>query len=197
MSAPDSRTQIVNWLKILLPLASLILLSTLFLLSRSQGSDPSIPFAEIEAIAREQRIAAPNFSGVTDDGSVITIAAETATPIEGSGGLAIQMLSARIDATNGNRVDLSAGSGRIDTRRRTATLEGLTRVRTSNGYVMETRGLTADLASGRVTSDGAMEIRAPYGAITAGQLTIEPATDASGRQMLFTGGVRLIYDPKE
>uniref|UniRef100_A0AAN0MF35 Uncharacterized protein n=1 Tax=Yoonia rhodophyticola TaxID=3137370 RepID=A0AAN0MF35_9RHOB len=53
------------------------LLSTLFLLARAPAEPPDISFAEIEAMARDQRITAPRFSGVTDDGSVISIAARS------------------------------------------------------------------------------------------------------------------------
>jgi lipopolysaccharide export system protein LptC len=60
---------------------------------------------------------------------------------------------------------------------------------------METNGLVADLASGVIMSDGALEIRAPFGAITAGRVTFETANDAKGQQMLFTQGVRLVYTP--
>lgn len=61
----DTYSYVIGWLKILLPLAALVLLSTLFLIGR--GSDPvaNIPFADTEgtdAPARQQ-IVAPRYAG--------------------------------------------------------------------------------------------------------------------------------------
>jgi lipopolysaccharide export system protein LptC len=66
---------------------------------------------------------------------------------------------------------------------------------TSNGYTMETNGLVADLDAGTVTFDGALEVRAPFGAITAGRVTFQTDAGDLGQQMRFTDGVRLIYTP--
>ena len=60
---------------------------------------------------------------------------------------------------------------------------------------METNGLTANLETGVIMSDGALEIRAPFGRLTAGRVTFKTANDDTGQQMLFTQGVRLIYTP--
>ena len=60
---------------------------------------------------------------------------------------------------------------------------------------METNGLTAELDTGLVTSDGLLEIRAPFGELTAGKVTFLIASEDRGQQMLFTNGVRLLYNP--
>jgi lipopolysaccharide export system protein LptC len=61
---------------------------------------------------------------------------------------------------------------------------------------METNGLVAELDSGLVTSDGLLEIHAPFGELTAGKVTFQTATQEEGQQMLFTDGVRLLYTPQ-
>ena len=57
----DRYSRMVTFLKVLLPLAALALLSTLFLISRGINTKATIPFAahEIEERMRGQQITAP------------------------------------------------------------------------------------------------------------------------------------------
>jgi lipopolysaccharide export system protein LptC len=92
---------------------------------------------------------------------------------------------------------MRAGSGEIDNAAQTARLSGLTRLETSNGYQMETAGVTADLTTGRVVSDGALEVHTPYGTLSAGQLIIETPEGSTSQQLIFQNGVRLVYTPQQ
>jgi lipopolysaccharide export system protein LptC len=187
-------SRFVAVMKIVLPLAALGLLSTLFLFSRGAEDRGSVPVARIEEIAREQRIAAPAFSGMTPDGVVFAVAADAIRPLDGRpDGFAIDSLTARLTAPDGRQLDLTAATGTFDARARQMTLTGLARIITSTGYAMETRGLTADLGLGVLQTDGGLEVRAPYGTLTAGGLRVE----SGGERLLFTGGVRLLYLPDE
>lgn len=197
MAAPDNfHSQLVGWSKIILPLCALGLLSTLFLFSRSKNDTSEIPFADIEALAQEQRINAPRFSGVADDGSVIAISAQSAklNP-EALERLNVSMLKLVVNASDGSVLRVTAVEGEVDSDAKVAQLKGLARLETSNGYSMETNGLTANFETGIVASDGALEVHAPFGKIIAGRVTFQSADDNSGQQMLFTDGVRLVYTP--
>ncbi len=199
MSSRDNfHSQLVGWSKILLPLFALGLLSTLFLFSRNPGQQPDIPFAEIEAIARDQRISAPRFSGVTDDGAIIAISAHSAKPdLTRPDTVSIDRMAMRMDNPDGSHINVTATSGEVDGRAEIAHFLGLARLVTSTGYEMETNGLTAKLDTGVVTSNGLLEIRAPFGELTAGQVTFQVSAEDTGQQMLFTEGVRLIYRPQD
>lgn len=188
-------SQFVGFLKITLPLAALALMSTVFLFARAPSQETTIPYAEIEEIAREPGLSGAQFSGVADDGSVIELTARNARP-QGDV-LMAETLSAGIDTVDGTRIDISAGQGEIDNGAQTARLTGLARLVTSNGYEMETAGFTTDLATGRIASEGALEVQAPFGSLTAGQLVIETPADGDGQVMLFQNGVRLIYTPQQ
>lgn len=188
------RSQLVNFLKIALPLAALALMSTVFLIARAPVTDGDIPYAEIAEIAREPRVSGAQVSGMASDGSVIEIHANKAQP-DGSM-IRIEGLAADLNATDGTLVTLRSGTGTIDSATNIAQLAGLTRVETSNGYEMETAGLSADLGTGRIESDGALEVQAPYGQLTAGSLVIESDPE-TGQRMLFEGGVRLLYQPQQ
>jgi len=193
MFGDEGYSQFVGLLKVTLPLAALALMSTVFLFARAPSPDSAIPYAEIEDIAREPRLSGPQLSGVADDGSIITVGARSAKPQDGI--LIVEALTAHIAAADGTTIDIRAGSGEIDNARNSARLTGLTNLQTSNGYQMETSGLRADLTTGRIVSEGALEVQAPFGDLTAGQLIIETPDQASGQVMLFQNGVRLVYWP--
>jgi lipopolysaccharide export system protein LptC len=125
------------------------------------------------------------------------ISAQSARPdANRSDTLSIDDMRLRLDGTDASFVEITAVRGEVDGSAQVARLLGLARLQTSNGYQMETNGLTAELRSGRIFSDGVLEIRAPFGALTAGQVTFQADSQTSGQQMLFTNGVRLLYKPQ-
>lgn len=197
MAGPDNLYSVfVNWSKILLPMAAIALLSTLFLWARDTAPT-AVPFAELERIAREPRIREPYFAGIANDGSVIALRAEEIRPDPvQADAFAIDTVEAEVDATDGSTVFITAGRGQIDPRGQLVRMTGLARLTSSSGYVMETAGLTANLETGVITSLGALEVQAPFGEFTAGSLTISLSEDGSGQQMVFNGGVRLLYRPQ-
>ena len=187
-------SQLVGWAKIILPLCALALLSTLFLFARDSGEPDIAAFTRAEEIAREQRVSAPEFSGVTDTGDIIVISAKSARPDSARADtVIIDEIHLRLDTHDSTFVEVTSVQGEVDGRARVASFLGLARLETSNGYEMETNGLIAELDTGRVTSTGLLEIRAPFGELTAGKVTFQVATPQAGQQMLFTDGVHLLY----
>ena len=189
-------SQLVGWAKIILPLCALALLSTLFLFARGSSEPDIAAFTRAEEIAREQRVTAPEFSGVTNNGDIIVISAKSARPdITRADTVVIDEIRLRLDTPDRTFIEVTAVQGEVDGRAQVASFLGLARLETSNGYELETNGLIAELESGRITSAGLLEIRAPFGDLTAGMVTFQVATPRSGQQMLFTNGVRLLYKP--
>lgn len=195
MFGDENYSQLVGFLKVSLPLAALTLMSTVFLFARSPTQENAIPYAELEEIAQESRLSGAQLSGIADDGSVIEINVRYATP-QGTV-LGVESMTAMIDSANGTQIEINSGGGEINHSEQTARLTGLTRLETSNGFEMETAGVTTDLTTGRITSDGALEVQAPFGSLTAGQLTIETPEEGTGQVMLFQNGVRLVYTPQQ
>lgn len=196
--ADNLHTRIVIWAKVMLPLMALALLSTLFLFARESTDAGDIPFAQINQLAREQRINAPEFSGVARDGSIIEVSARSAQPIEGQlDALRINEPSLTLDASDGTSLTIVAGQGVLDGQSKTARLTGLARLETTSGYLMETNGLLADLSSGRITSDGDLKILAPFGEIEAGRVEIQVTSSEEGQRMHFSDGVRMLYENQQ
>jgi lipopolysaccharide export system protein LptC len=183
--------------KIILPLVAIGLLSTLFLFARSPTDTPDIPIAQLEELAREQQITAPQFSSVSDDGAVIAVSAKNAKPdSDNAGTLLVEDLAIDIDSADGTHLHLTSGMSILNSKDQTARLNGLSRVTTSSGYTMETVGISADLRTGEIVSDGPLEVQAPFGELSAGKVHMSASKDGTGQQMLFTQGVRLLYTPQ-
>lgn len=199
MAASDNlHSRVVGWVKVLMPLAALVLLSTLFLFARNRGDSESIPYAEIDALAREQMITNPSFSGVSDTGAVIQIGADAARPDPAMPTrVTVDAPRLTLDAADGTSLRVMAGAGALDSDANTAQLTGLARLVTSNGYTMESSGLDADLATGTITSHGQMAVQTPFGQLTAGQVEILWAESGEGQQLQFTQGVKLVYEPPQ
>ncbi|MEL6617398.1 MAG: hypothetical protein AAFP16_00875 [Pseudomonadota bacterium] len=193
----DRYSRLVAWLKVLLPLTALALLSTLFLLSRKIDPIAAIPFADTEIKERVsgQQITGPFFSGTTSDGDRITLTAGT---MRTGASLAseVDKMSAQIDLVSGTRVTLAADEGQFDMSEAYSTLTGSVIIRTSTGYEMTTNALTADLDALRVESDGAVAGNGPIGRLDAGQMRIEKREPGRTTHLVFTKGVKLVYDPQ-
>lgn len=194
----DRYSRLVAWAKIALPLLALAILSTLFLLSKSIDPNSAIPFAEreINDRIRDQQVTGPFFSGMTTNGDRIAFTASEVSA--GSVGANVaENLSAQIDFANGGRIAMVADRGAFDIAQDTAALSGGILIESSTGYVMRSDTLNARLSVLDVTVPDTVTARGPAGNLTAGALRITAQTEGGGAQLLFTNGVKLIYDPQE
>ena len=198
--ADNAYSRLVAWLKILLPLTALAVLSTLFLFSRTIDPTRAIPMApvDVEELAREPRINAPDYSGMTEDGAALTLTAASAKPDpENSGHVTATMPTAVIETPDGVRTTISSATAEIDTTAGAVILDGAVTLETSRGYVVKTSRITAAIDRTRIETAGEITGTAPMGRITAGQMVIEVANAAKHTYVLvFKNGVKLIYDPK-
>lgn len=197
----NSYSRFVAWLKIILPLLALAILSTMFLISRTVDPSQTIPFAEVDPkeLASDQRISGPNYSGVTRDGSAISLSAETARPIgTDPTGLSAQLLNAKIETSGGVEIDILATDGNVDTANKVATLSGGVRLTTSTGYDIGTEQIQARLDVTNISTAGPVIATGPFGRVEAGhmQLTRSPESpNGEDYLLVFNGGVKLVYEP--
>ncbi len=199
--ADNTYSRFVAWMKILLPLLALALLSTLFLVARTIDPAQNLPFADIDVddLAREQRIGRPNYSGTTADGAAISLAAESARPdpedpkrITGAG------VRAAIDLPSGDRVEIAANAMRLDTAARVITLSDGVVVETSDGYTLRTAAIDVAMDRTRVEATAPAEVDGPLGRLAAGRFVLTGGgTDRRPYVLVFKSGVKLVYDPNE
>lgn len=201
MAAADNRySRFVAWVRILLPLAALALLASLFLVARTPVGTPNLPFTDLslDELARAQRLNNPTFTGLTDDGRAITARAKTAWPhvIDSKRMDAIE-LWAELEIGNDGVMTITSDRGQLNTNENTAVLSGDVVVTTSDGYRLETEELTAALNSNEMETSGAVSGSGPGFTLDAGRMQIAPNPDAQGEVLVvFKDGVKLIYTPQ-
>ncbi|MGB8812416.1 MAG: LPS export ABC transporter periplasmic protein LptC [Paracoccaceae bacterium] len=191
----------VAWLKILLPLAALIILSTLFLVSRTIDPSDAIPYADVDVAdrVREPRMTAPTYAGVTADGASLTVTADQARPDAGDGaGSTATALRADLQTPDGATTAITAADGRLDTAARLFTLSGGVKITTSSGYAITADTLTTALDQTEVISNSAVTAIGPLGQISAGSMVLtEDATIPGSYDLVFKNHVKLIYQPQK
>lgn len=203
-----NRTRVVRWLRVLLPLAALAMLSTLFLFSREPEAVSRIPYADVDAetMARDPRLVAPDYAGVTEDGVRLTLRASSASvPGAGASGDA-QDLRLDWQRPDGLTAELTAPEGGLADGQ--VRLSGGVRMQTSSGWEIVSPRIEAATDRSRIEAAEGVEAAAPFGALSAGRMRLAPAEDAGaggagtggaesgGPAVLdFSGGVRLIYQP--
>lgn len=195
---PGLYSRLIAWAKIVLPLLALALLSTIFLLSDRREPMETVPFAEAlqDGETTREGISAPYYSGKTSGGDLLTMSATRARPQPG-GGILAEDLAAAMRLTDGSEILLDALSATLSDDSDAALLEGGVRIRSSAGYVLSTEAMTTALehieaeSLGPVTGDG------PLGRLEAGRMRITTPEGGEAVQLLFTEGVKLVYQPPE
>jgi len=194
----DRHSRLVAYFKVILPLAALFLLSTLFLLSRSIAPTGTTPFAEkdIEARVRGQQITGAFFSGITQGGDEITVSASTAHPAGADGSGDAENLRAHMTLARGGEIHLESDAGTVTPEADSASFTGNVRITTSTGYTIKTQQLDTGLNTFTAETPGEVEATGPVGDLTAGQMQIGAKNKDAPVHMLFTKGVKLVYDPR-
>jgi lipopolysaccharide export system protein LptC len=190
-------SRLVGWLKIVLPLAALAVLATLFLFARKIDPTDAIPYADvdIEERLREPRMTNASYSGVTADGSAITLTAEAAMPGADGDARATGMRAA-LEASDGSSARFVAAAGLLDNAAGTIALSGGVTIDTSTGYHVQTDSLQMALDRTFVEAPGAVQADGPAGTIIADRMMLNSA-DGKGDnyQLVFNGNVKLVYLP--
>jgi lipopolysaccharide export system protein LptC len=196
----DRYSRTVAYLKVLLPLTALALLSTLFLISRGIDTEAVIPFAqkEIEERMRGQQVTAPFFSGTTSQGDQIMVTASTARPGSSSGnGATANDLQAEIRMATGGQMTLASESGSVHPDQDRALFKGNVILTSADGLVVETEELESALSAVSAESPGPVRATGPMGVLTAGQMLVRAESEGAPVQLLFKNRVKLVYDPSK
>lgn len=199
-SFDNSYSRLVSWAKIVLPMMALALLSTLFMFSGHDNTSQSIPYSqvEIEDLANDPRISAPNYSGVAGDGTAVSLQAETARPDATDSDVILgQNLIAQLETQEGLKLAIVSDQGVFRNDGRYTTLTGDVNARTSSGFVLRSQEFVADLDGVLLSTQTPVEAQAPFGALNAGKMMLtQTDVENGGHQLVFNNGVKLIYTPQ-
>lgn len=194
----DGYSRLIAWLRVLLPLMALAILSTLFLLSRNTEPSAAIPFAaaDIRDRVERQQITRPFFSGTTSSGARVSLSAAMIETEALAGENAAEDLSAQLDLVGGTRVTLKSERGSINLKDGTAILTGDVRMKTSTGFTMTSDLIEAATSGYDVRSPGPVAGTGPFGTLDAGSMEIKQQSQTENPHLLFTNGIRLVYQPQ-
>lgn len=193
----DFYSQMVSWLKVVLPLTALGILSTVFFLARQPETAGQVfPGVLDTSTAERTGVTRPSFAGVATNGAAVTLTArrieqdpDTPRAVNATG------ISAVIERSPAERMSIAAIEAFVDLASRSAGLSGGVSLETANGYLVQTSSIDIDLAEARVTAPGQIGAETPIGELTAGSMVYAPQSDGS-HVLVFKGGVKLIYDPE-
>ncbi|MEL6204159.1 MAG: LPS export ABC transporter periplasmic protein LptC [Pseudomonadota bacterium] len=199
MARADNRySRFVARAKVLLPLAALAILASLFLLARTPERG-ALPFVErdLREIVRERSINAPTYTGRTEAGGDISATAEVALPRQDDSDLVdVRVFEGRLVEADGGAMTVSAESGTLNTGDQIIDLAGSVVVITDDGYRLTTDVLGARLDGTLAEAPGPVEVTGPNLRITGGEMQLTTRGEGSGSRVVFKGGVRLLYTPR-
>lgn len=193
-------SNVVTFLKVILPLLALAMLATLFLVPRDVDLESAIPFAkvELEKRLRDQQITAPSFSAQTPQGHIVAVTASTAHPDADDPTRTIaDDLNARITSLDGDTISIVAQHGEMDSTFKELQLNKGVRITAGAGMQLETETLIMSIEDVRAESEGEVVASTDFGRLAAGRMAIRPSGESDDVYLFFTNGVRLIYTPKE
>lgn len=190
-----TRTRVVGLLRVIMPLAALGLLSGLFLLGRTPEPDATIPYTDVDPqdLAERQVVTQPTYSGVTRNGAALTITGVEATPGAGPGEGRATTVHMSLRAKDGRAADVSAGGAVLDGD--TVRMGDGVRMTTADGWVVTAPEFVGEISDGAITADREVNVLAPFGTLTAGNMAFRPVGEAGDHVLDLKGGVRLIYRP--
>ncbi len=196
--AADRHTRVVGLLKLALPLLALAVLATLFLLADQIDPEAALPYAEVdvEDRAREPRMTAPSYAGMTSDGASLMLTAQEARPETAEAPARASDMVLELTTPDGGLTRLHAAVAVIDQAARQVVLSGGVTVSTDTGYRLETARITAQLDRSGLESRDQVTATGPAGDLQAGGMTLGQDNRTPGAYVLvFNRGVRLVYQP--
>ena len=202
-------SRFVRWLKIGLPLVALAILSAVFLLPKEKGFDGGLIYstAALVALGEGMTVDNPRFTGATKQGEPFVVSADNAVP-DGPDPTLIVLAAPRASFDQAERsVSLAAREGKLRPKDQILQLSGHVRLETTDGYVVETNWVEADIRAGAVRAPGKVRAMGPGGAIEAGSFRAERPGGVSaeagaanglsqGDRFWFENGVKVTYAPR-
>lgn len=194
----DRYSRMIALLKVVLPLAALVLLSTVFLISRGNEQEAVIPFAqqEIEERMRGQQVTGPFYAGTTTNGDEILVSAESARYDGLQNAATATEMSATVRLIRGGVISLNSRSGSLSPNMDKASFTGQVVLETDDGLRVETERLDAHLDEIMAEAPEMVTATSPLGHLSAGTMRIKTESQGETVHILFNNGVKLVYEPQ-
>jgi len=199
MRSDQAYSRIVFWLKVSLPLLALGLLSAMFLISNAGPQTTKIPFSEKDLSEKtaEQRITEPVFTGKTEFGDLLRLAADYARPDPAhEASVLVTQMNADLTTPRESKVAFQSASGSFNGTDSSFEMNGDVVITSTTGYSLTATRVTGSFTNFTMVAHGPIEGEGPEGSLSAGQLELQGARDGENLRIWFTKGVKLVYDPR-
>ena len=190
----------VRTLKVVLPLVAILLLGMMFMMTKNVPELTEIPFASgaLKERSKSEQVAEPNYMGMTKEGDVLNVVAETLTPQnkELSDLFAIRPKS-EITTKEGRIIYLVADSGLLQNGSDLLSMEGAVEITTSDGYQLNAQKVDVMLDQTWAFATGPVNGVGPSGTLNAGSLEIKRSLETDVLKYHFKGRVKVLYTRKK
>jgi lipopolysaccharide export system protein LptC len=185
----SSHDRLIAVLRLVLPAAIVILVVLLAFAPLTLGRDISFVLSKDRVdLARERmRITTATYRGQDSNGQPFTLNAASAVQASSKDPVVkLQTLAARLALKDGVAV-VNAGRGRYDMDKQTVAIDGPVKLRSTNGYTVDTRDVDIDLNSRTASSRGAVSGSMNVGTFSGDHFT----ADLENHVVVLVGRARL------
>lgn len=183
----------VGYAKIIMPVAALALMSTMFLLAQNPTSEAVWTEALGAETGDEPLMTHPTSSSISDNGTAVEMSARTLRP-HGDGSV-LERFTGRFTTPNGTIIDATSRMAQTSGGQEYTLTQDVV-VTTSDGYRMVSDMLIANTQTAQLSSPDEVVTTAPFGTLTAGSMVINANNDPTRQLMVFGQGVHLLYNAK-
>ena len=155
-----------------------------------EGGGLPFSFSNIRGLGTDnQTMVNPKYAGTDRRGNPFLLTADLATQDKHNQRLvSLASLRAEVTVNNGQKLVATAGRGLFNQEKMTLELQAPVKLRSANGYQLDTDSAKVDLNKGTVRSTAPIRGHGPLGLISADRMRVA----AKGDRLYFTGHVRLI-----
>ena len=186
----------VKTLKVVLPMIALLLLGMMFMMTKNVPELTEIPFASgaVKERIKSEQVAKPNYMGMTKDGDVLNVYADTLTPEnEEMSALLVTRPKSEIRTKDGRVIHLISDSGLIRNEANLLSLEGDVEILTSDGYQFYAQKADVRLDQTWAFAFGSVRGLGPGGTFRAGSLEIKRSSETDALKFHLKGRVKVVY----
>ena len=186
----------VRTLKVVLPMIAVLLLGMMFMMTKNVPELTEIPFASgaVKERIKNEQVANPNYMGMTKDGDVLNVYADTLTPEnEEMSALLITRPKSEITTKDGRVINLISDSGIIQNAANLLSMEGDVEIFTSDGYQFYAQKVDVRLDQTWAFAFGPVRGFGPGETFRAGSLEIKRSSETDDLKFHLKGRVNVVY----
>lgn len=194
----DRYTRAVGWMKVVLPIAALLMVGLIFVIGRERGAATDLFTAEeLARLGAGLKLDQPRFAGVTDAGEPFVLKADWALPDSAMPEeIQLENPTAEVSLQDDRQIAGAARYGLMERSARTLTLTGGVRLETSDGYQFETEMLRVETEARAASTATPVTGTGPQGRIEAGSFRVRQVGERNSDTVIwFENGVRVLFNP--